>query len=64
MPITEKLENVDIESLDAFEITVYNDYRRHMSKTEALQAIINNSEGDYTQLSDNLSEIAQEQDNK
>lgn len=60
----DKLENIDIESLDAFEITVYNDYIRFMSKTKALQAIIDKVDGDYSQLSDTLSEIAQEQDNE
>ncbi|MFH6944598.1 hypothetical protein [Flavobacterium sp. FlaQc-50] len=55
---------MDVESLDAFEITMYNEYLRKMSKSEALQIIINNVEGDYTQLSDSLAEIAQEQNNE
>lgn len=62
MNIIDILENVDIELLDAFEQTVYHDYILHMSKTEALQRIIDNSEGNYSQLSEILSEIAQEQD--
>lgn len=64
MNIANKLDNIDIESLDAFEQTIYNDYRRQMNKSEALQIIINNAEGDYTQLSDCLAEIAEEQDNE
>lgn len=64
MNISDMLENVDVECLDAFEITVYNDYIQHMSKPDALQRIINNAEGDYTQLSEILSEIAQEQSNQ
>ena len=59
-----RLKNVDTENLDAFELTVYNDYIRKMSKQEALQLIINNAEGDYTKLSDCLAEIAEEQDNE
>ena len=58
------LENIDVDCLDAFELTFYNDYIQHMSKTEALQRIINNAEGDYSQLSESLSEIAQEQENQ
>lgn len=62
MNTTKILENFDLEGLDAFEFTMYNDYTRHMNKAEALQIIINNAEGDYTQLSDSLAEIAQQQD--
>lgn len=64
MKRTNPLENVDIENLDAFEQTMYHDYIRHMSKPEALQRIINNAQGDYTKLSESLSEIAEEQENK
>lgn len=62
MRSTQLLENLDIEELDAFEITIYNDYSRHMDKVEALQIIINNVEGDYSQLSETLAEIAEIQD--
>lgn len=64
MNINNMLENVDVEYLDAFEQTMYHDYIQHMSKTEALQRIINNAEGDYTQLSEILAEIAEEQSNQ
>lgn len=64
MKTSDKLKNIDIEDLDAFEQTVYNDYRKHMSKSGALQLIINNCEGDYSKLSDCLAEIAEEHDNK
>ena len=64
MNISDMLENLDVDCLDAFELTVYKDYIQHMSKTEALQRIINNAEGDYSQLSESLSEIAQEQENQ
>jgi hypothetical protein len=60
MKITDSLANVDIEDLDAFEQTFYNDYIRFMSKTQALQEIINNANGDYSQLSETLAEIAQQ----
>ncbi len=56
------LENLDIEELDAFEITIYNNYSKSMSKVEALQIIINNVEGDHSQLSESLAEIAEIQE--
>jgi len=62
MNTIEILENLDLETLDAFEFTVYNDYIRFMSKTEALQEIIDKANGDYTQLSETLADIAQQQD--
>jgi hypothetical protein len=58
----QKLENFDIDTLDMFEQTMYFDFIKNLSKAEALQIIINSVEGDYTQLSENLSEIAQEQE--
>lgn len=58
----QKLENFDIDTLDMFEQTMYFDFIRNLSKPEALQIIINSVEGDFTQLSENLSEIAQEQE--
>jgi hypothetical protein len=42
---------------------VYNDLIKHSSKEEALQIIINNVEGDFSQLSDELAEIAYYQEN-
>lgn len=62
MRSSQLLENLDLDNLDAFEITIYNNYARHMDKVEALQIIINNVEGDYTQLSETLTEIAEIQD--
>ena len=59
---TDLLNSVEIEHLDAFEETVYNDLSKRMSKAEALQIIINNVEGDHSQLSDVLAEIAEIQE--
>ena len=58
----QKLQNFNIDNLDMFELMQYNDLKYSLSKVEALQIIINNVEGDFTQLSDELSEIAQEQE--
>jgi hypothetical protein len=62
MNLSEKLENVSIDELDAFEETYFHDYSKRMSKVDALQKIINNAEGDYSKLSDCLAEIAQAQE--
>jgi hypothetical protein len=56
------LHEFDLESLDIFEKNMYVDLTASMGKEEALQIIINNAEGDYSQLSGSLSEIAQMQD--
>jgi hypothetical protein len=64
MNIISKLQNFDIDNLDMFELMQYNDFKRSITKEESLQILINNVEGDFTQLSDELSEIAQEQENE
>jgi hypothetical protein len=56
-----KLEDFDINTLDAFEKMQYDRLSKMMSKSEALQVIINDVEGDYSQLSPKLSEIAEKQ---
>ena len=61
--INNKLENFDVESLDMFEEMQYNDYVKHSTKVEALQILINTVEGDFSQLSEGLAEIAEEQKN-
>jgi DNA polymerase III delta prime subunit len=53
------LHDFDLESLDIFDKNQYLDNRGTMSKEEALKAIIDNAEGDYSQLSSSLAEIAQ-----
>jgi DNA polymerase III delta prime subunit len=57
MIITE-LQNVDLDQLDMIEKQDYDNFSRNMSKEEALQIIINNVEGDYSQLSEELSILA------
>lgn len=59
--IDPELENFDIDNLDAFEIREYNKFLPSLGKVEALQLLINNVEGDYTQLSPELSELAEKQ---
>lgn len=63
-PGTELLENFDIADLDPFETMEYKHHTEiaGMSKAEALQCIINTVEGDYSQLSEGLQNIAILQD--
>jgi SAM-dependent methyltransferase len=58
------LKNFDINDLDAFERMQYDDFIKHSSKEQVLQILINNVEGDYSQLSPKLAEIAELQDGK
>ena len=55
------LVNFDIDNLDDFETMQYQNFSKSMSKAEALQVLINSIEGDYSQLSEELREIAEEQ---
>lgn len=55
---TEKLRKFDLKHLDRYEQMVFDDLFTRLGKVEALQVIINNTEGDFTQLSEKLAEIA------
>jgi len=55
------LKDFNINDLDPYETFIYNDMSKKMSKEDALQIIINNVEGDYSQLSPNLRKIAKKQ---
>lgn len=56
----ELLEDFNIRNLDAYETMQYKHLtERGMTKSDALQFIINNVEGDYSQLSPSLAEIAE-----
>ena len=57
-----ELEAVEIPELDMFEKFCYSDLIGRMTKAKALQIIINNAEGDYSQLSPQLAQIARNQD--
>jgi hypothetical protein len=58
-----KLTDFDINDLDAFERMQFTDLTsKGLTKENALQVLINSVEGDYSQLSDELGEIAMEQD--
>ena len=57
--ITQQLKDFDLDDLDAFEIRQYNDFSKKLPKEEALQILINNVEGDYSQLSPKLAELAE-----
>ena len=58
----ERLTNFDLSELDLYEEMQYNHLIAQLSKTEALQVIINSVEGDYSQLNPSLAEIAESQD--
>lgn len=62
MNTQEKLQNFDIDNLDMFELMQYNDLKYNLTKVEALQILINNVEGDFSQLSEQLAEIAEQQE--
>ena len=57
--IESDLEAFDVSKLDAFEQMQYSDLIKHSTKAEALKILINNVEGDFSQLSPNLSDIAE-----
>ncbi len=59
--ITNELQNFDIENLDPFETMQYNQFYPSIGKVGALQVLINNVEGDYSQLSEELAELAEKQ---
>lgn len=58
--VNDDLENFDIFKLDDFEYMQYNHFieKSKVSKKEALEILINNVEGDYSQLSPKLRAIA------
>ncbi len=56
-----RLAKFNIDDLDDFESMQYNQFSKSMDKASALQILINNVEGDYSQLNEQLSEIAEEQ---
>ena len=57
--IQDKLDNLNTKGLDRYERMVYDDMiMKGRSKTEALMILINQVEGDYSQLSPSLRKIA------
>lgn len=58
--LEENLNKVNFNKLDQFEQIVYNNLieKSNLSKSNSLQIIINNVEGDYYQLSTQLKRIA------
>ena len=52
------LENLDTDKLDAFERMQYMNFEKSVGKAQALKVLINNVEGDYSQLSPKLRAIA------
>ena len=61
--VTEDLENFDLENLDLFESMQFAHLINQNSKVEALQILINNAGGDFSQLDPALALIAEKQDN-
>jgi hypothetical protein len=59
--IDAELEDFDIDELDDFETMQYNQFLPSSGKVGALQILINNVEGDYSQLSEELAELAEKQ---
>lgn len=59
--IYRKLTDFNIYSLDKFELIQYYQFKIQ-GKEYVLQLLINEVEGDYSQLSKALAEIAEEQD--
>lgn len=57
--ISNELENFDLNELDPFETMQYNHFVKNLTKAESLQILINNVEGDYSQLSPKLAELAE-----
>ena len=55
------LVNFDLSELDDFEEMQFNHISKSSSKADSLQVLINNVEGDYSQLSPTLSKIAEAQ---
>jgi hypothetical protein len=55
------LVKFDLSALDDYEEMQFNHFSKSSSKAESLQILINNVEGDYSQLSPTLSKIAEEQ---
>jgi hypothetical protein len=55
------LVNFDLSELDDFEEMQFNHISKSSSKADSLQVLINNVEGDYSQLSPILSKIAEAQ---
>ena len=61
--IAQKLTNFNISNLDLYEKMAFNDLKNN-GKEFAIQVLINQVEGNYSQLSPALAEIAEEQDNQ
>ena len=54
------LKNFNLNSLDSCEMLLYNDFSQSVGKIDALKEVINFANGDESQLSDALLEVAQE----
>ena len=52
------LKNFDINKLDNYENFVFNDMIKKHSKETVIEILINNVEGDFTQLSPGLKKLA------
>ena len=59
--IDAELEDFDLDNLDPFETMQYNQFVKSSGKVGALQILINTVEGDYSQLSPELAELAEMQ---
>jgi predicted ABC-type ATPase len=59
--VSNDLKNFNLDDLDIMEDFHYKHFSKSMPKDEALKVVINSVEGDYSQLSEKLREIAEKQ---
>ena len=59
--ITADLEKFNVDNLDYYEYEQYNHFLPRLGKVESLQLLINTVEGDVSQLSPELAELAEKQ---
>lgn len=58
--IQQQLEGLDVETLDLYEKKIFDKHFQNMTKAEALMIIINDVDGDFSQLSEQLASIAEQ----
>lgn len=58
--LNNSLKNFNLNSLDSCEMLLYNDLNQSLDKIDALKEVINFANGDTSQLSDALLELAEE----
>ena len=54
-----ELANLDLDTLDSYEYSLFNEYIVQYNKVEALEMIIKDTDGNLEDLSSSLREIAE-----